>query len=44
LKDGTVTLRDRDTRGQQRVPAAELPSKLAALVRYPPMRNEARAG
>lgn len=38
LKDKTVTLRDRDTRQQERVPIAELASRLAALTRYPPMR------
>ena len=43
LKDGTVTLRDRDTRGQQRVQAAEVASRIAALTRYPPMRGAAPA-
>ena len=35
LKDGTVTLRDRDTRGQERVARGDLQSRLSALVRYP---------
>ena len=44
LKDGTVTLRDRDTRNQERVPIADLPAKLSAAVRYPPVRWKAQAG
>jgi glycyl-tRNA synthetase len=35
LKDRTVTLRDRDTRSQQRIPIPELAAKLASLTRYP---------
>ena len=35
LKDDTVTVRDRDTRGQERVPMADLPGRLKALTRYP---------
>ncbi len=35
LKDGTVTLRSRDTRGQERVSAADLPAKIGGLVKYP---------
>ena len=39
LKDSTVTVRERDTRKQERVPMAELPSKLSSLVRYPAIRR-----
>ncbi|MDG6990195.1 MAG: glycine--tRNA ligase [Nitrososphaerota archaeon] len=39
LKDGTVTLRDRDTREQQRVGASELRARLAAATAYPPIRR-----
>lgn len=35
LKDGTVTLRDRDTRAQERVSVPELRSRLAELTRSP---------
>ena len=35
LKDETVTLRDRDTRQQQRVPIAELVPRLGAATRFP---------
>ena len=35
LTDGTVTLRDRDTREQQRVPISELASRLRAITRFP---------
>jgi len=35
LKDGTVTLRDRDTRGQARVRTDELPKRLSELTAYP---------
>ncbi len=39
LKDRTVTVRDRDTRQQERVPISELSARLAALTRFPPMRK-----
>jgi glycyl-tRNA synthetase len=35
LKDNTVTVRDRDTREQQRVPISELAARVAALTAYP---------
>jgi glycyl-tRNA synthetase len=35
LKDGTVTVRDRDTRAQERVPIEDLSSRLGQLLRYP---------
>jgi len=35
LKDGTVTIRDRDTREQRRVPTSELASRLDAITRPP---------
>ena len=35
LKDGTVTVRDRDTRAQERVPIEGLGGRLGSLVRYP---------
>ena len=35
LKDNSVTLRDRDTRAQERVPISELPSRIAAITRFP---------
>jgi glycyl-tRNA synthetase len=35
LKDKTVTLRHRDTREQERVPVADLASKLVSLTAYP---------
>ncbi len=39
LKDGTVTLRDRDTRAQERVPIGDLESRLGSLVRFPTIRG-----
>ena len=39
LKDRTVTIRERDTRQQERVPISDLQSRLAALTRYPPIRK-----
>jgi glycyl-tRNA synthetase len=44
LKDGTVTLRDRDTREQARVNALEVASRLASITRYPPITKAARTG
>jgi glycyl-tRNA synthetase len=41
LKDGTVTLRDRDTRQQQRVSVAELKSQLTDVTAYPPIGKKA---
>jgi glycyl-tRNA synthetase len=38
LKDRTVTIRDRDTRQQERVPVSGLEGKLSSLTRFPPMR------
>ena len=43
LKDNTVTLRDRDTRAQVRVPMAELGPRVAALTAYPRMRGKRAA-
>ncbi|MDE1854197.1 MAG: glycine--tRNA ligase [Thaumarchaeota archaeon] len=40
LKDRTVTLRNRDTREQQRVPMAELAAKISALTLYPTIRKK----
>jgi glycyl-tRNA synthetase len=37
LKDGTVTLRDRDTRAQERVSVAVLKGRLASITSYPPI-------
>ena len=37
MKDGTVTLRDRDTRAQERVKADELAARVAARVSFPPL-------
>ncbi len=39
LKDSTVTVRDRDTREQERVPISDLGGRLATLTRFPPMRS-----
>ena len=41
LKDGTVTLRDRDTRSQERVAIGDLRSRLASLVRFPTIQGRA---
>ena len=38
LKDGTVTLRDRDTRAQERVPINDLPGRISALTAFPRLR------
>jgi len=38
LKDDTVTLRDRDTRNQERATINDLPMKLMSLVRYPTLQ------
>ena len=35
LRDGTVTVRDRDTRAQERVQVGELAAKIGSLVKYP---------
>jgi len=35
LKDGTVTLRDRDSRQQERAPTSALGQKISSLTRYP---------
>ena len=35
LKDGTVTLRSRDTRGQERVPAEGLAERIGEMTRFP---------
>jgi glycyl-tRNA synthetase len=43
LKDGTVTLRDRDTREQQRVQASDLNGRLAALTAYPAIGRRPQA-
>jgi glycyl-tRNA synthetase len=39
LKDGTVTLRDRDTRAQERVAISDLVTRLAALTKFPRLRE-----
>ena len=39
LKDGTVTLRDRDTRAQERVSIDALEARLASLVKYPTIQG-----
>jgi glycyl-tRNA synthetase len=44
LKDGTVTVRDRDTREQTRVGVADLPARLAATVKYPPLSRPRAQG
>jgi glycyl-tRNA synthetase len=41
LKDGTVTLRDRDTRAQERVALPDLRSRLADLTRFPAIGKRA---
>ena len=43
LKDGTVTLRDRDTREQQRVSVSDLKARLAALTAPPSIARTPRA-
>jgi glycyl-tRNA synthetase len=37
LKDGSATLRERDTRAQERVRIDELSAKIGALTKYPPI-------
>jgi len=44
LKDATVTLRDRDTRSQERVGISELVPKIAELTRFPRSREPAAEG
>ncbi len=39
LKDGAVTLRDRDTREQVRVPMTDLTSRLAELTKFPRLQG-----
>ncbi|MDG6903008.1 MAG: glycine--tRNA ligase, partial [Nitrososphaerota archaeon] len=39
LKDGTATLRNRDTREQERVPLADLPGKIGALTKFPRLQG-----
>ena len=41
LKDETVTIRDRDTRQQQRVPIRELESRLTTITRFPRLEGPA---
>lgn len=41
LKDGTATLRNRDTREQERVPLADIPGKIGALTRFPRLQGTA---
>jgi len=43
LKDRTVTLRNRDTRQQERVPISDLAAKIGSLTRYPTLRPRAPA-
>lgn len=40
LKDRTVTVRDRDTRQQERVPIADLGARLSALTRFPRLQKK----
>jgi len=42
LKDNTVTVRNRDTTQQERVPISELGSKIALLTRYPRIPKKAQ--
>lgn len=44
LKDATVTLRNRDTREQQRVAMANLPEELAKLTAYPSISRRTEQG
>jgi len=37
LKDGSVTVRSRDTRSQERIRMSELSGRLSAMTRYPPI-------
>ncbi|MDG7010906.1 MAG: glycine--tRNA ligase [Nitrososphaerota archaeon] len=43
LKDGTVTLRDRDTRQQERVGVSDLRARLASVTAYPAIQRRQRA-
>ena len=43
LKDNSVTLRDRDTRAQERVPISDLSPRIAAITRFPRVRVPGRA-
>ena len=40
LKDNTVTLRDRDTRNQERVAVSDLASKLGAITSFPKLERQ----
>ena len=42
LKDDTVTIRFRDTRGQERVKASDLSAKIGALTRFPRVQKQSR--
>jgi glycyl-tRNA synthetase len=44
MKDGTVTLRSRDTRGQERVPIAELEGRIQAETRFPRISGKGPTG
>ncbi len=44
LKDKTVTLRDRDTREQERVAITDLGSKIGSLTKYPRIGAQPRTG
>ncbi len=44
LKDNTVTLRDRDSRQQERVPISDLTARLGALTRFPRTEGPAPEG
>ena len=41
LKDNTVTLRDRDSRQQERVAASDLPARLGAITKFPRIEGQA---
>ncbi len=43
LKDKTVTVRDRDTRAQERVPIKDLEERIGSLTRFPRMRERTQA-
>ncbi|MDG6985964.1 MAG: glycine--tRNA ligase [Nitrososphaerota archaeon] len=44
LKDGTVTLRDRDTREQSRVSVEDLSARLASITKFPAISKAVPAG
>jgi len=44
LKDNTVTIRDRDTRGQERVAVSDLVARLGAITRFPRLQGPGPEG